>query len=315
VDFLSKSRILIASFLLALIISVSCVPADADKIITTSSKIFFEKNGQPYNDFVSFKVTCYGYISDNTDPNRKNYWRGNYVRREPGTYNQTEVFSYSATVDHYGDEIFEPFYLNYRVIDYCSLCGETDGKEFLIENIGGSPIPNCSSRPYPVDYRSDDDMCHIPTEQYTGCYCEQEEMKWEEVKSCDKYLEKFDKKKLYPPDTKTRDTSEGTMVITREYTECRDKVNSIDLNCSVFLEDVACADISDPDGNPIQRDCSLYFEIPAYENGTIIGTDAEIPVVYSGIETVYRYNSWLEEISGEGFDLFSFILEFFGTER
>lgn len=265
----------------------------ADKIITTSTKVFFEKNGVPYNDPVAFTVTCYGYIVDDTDPNRKYYYRGNYRRKEPGTYNQTEVFSYSATADHYGDEIFEPFYLNLRVIDYCSVCGETAGKKFYIADAGESPVPNCSMRNRPVDYRRGSDVCYMPNDEFDKCYHDQIEMKENERRACDIYLEEFDKTKVYPPDTQTQRIDGVTMVETGEYYECIEKARSVDLNCSCFLDEVFCRDIVDPDGNPIQRDCSLYYDIPAYGNGTIIGTDDEIPVIYGGPGRVHRNNFWI----------------------
>ena len=307
-DFLSKGKVIIISLLLFLLISVFCVPTSADVRVATSSKVFFEKNGEPYNDSVSLKVTCYGYIVDNSDPNRKNYWRGNYVRREPGTYNQTEVFSYSATVDHYGDEIFEPFYLNYRVIDYCTLCGETAGKKFCIDNVGGTPVLNCSMRKFGIEFEQDSDVCHLSTDESKACYGNQSELQAQEMELCDQYLEKFDKKKLYPADTRTLEIGGVTMVITPQYDACYEKAGSIDLNCTGYTKEVACEDYCDPEGNPIQRDCAFYFEIPAYENGTIIGTtigtDTELPVVYCGHDIVYRYNIWNLNNPWEGFELF-----------
>ncbi|ADN35636.1 hypothetical protein Mpet_0866 [Methanolacinia petrolearia DSM 11571] len=282
----------------AIAVSNFCLPVMADARIATSSQVFFEKNGEPYNDSVSFTVTCYGFTYTYTDPDFRKYLSGEYEKRAPGSDNQTEVFSYSATVDHYGDEIFEPFYLNYRVIDYCSLCGETGGIEFYIDNVSGTPGSNCSYRSLPVKYRYNDDVCHMPTEQYKSCMDEQNEQQAQERKLCDQYLEKFDKKKLYPADARTLEKSGVTMVITPEYDACQERADSIDLNCSCFLEDVSCRDITDPEGTPIQRDCSLFFEIPAYENGTIIGTtigtDTEIPVIHAEPGIVYRNNFWIE---------------------
>ena len=130
-------------------------------------------------------------------------------------------------------------------------------------------------RSYPVDYRLGDDICHVPTDQCYTCMDEQNELQTEGMLACDAYLEKFDKEKIYPDDTKTMQSSEGPLVMTEEYLACMDEVGSIDLNCSVFVEDVYCEDICDPEGHPIQRDCVLYYEIPAYENGTIIGDAIE----------------------------------------
>ncbi|WP_048151237.1 hypothetical protein [Methanolacinia paynteri] len=282
----------------AIAVSYFCLPAMADARVATSSKVFFEKNGEPYNGSVSFTVTCYGYVVDNSDPNRNNYWGSNYVRREPGTYNRTDVFSYSATVDHYGDEIFEPFYLNYRVIDYCSLCGETDGKTFEIDNVGDTPIPNCNRRANLVHFERETGVCRLTTNETRECFENESELRAQERESCDQYLEKFDKKKLYPPDTRTLEIDGVTMVLTPEYCECDERADSIDLNCTSYMIEVPCDDYCDPEGDPIQRDCSLYYEIPAYENGTIIGTaietDTEIPVIHSEPGIVYRNNFWID---------------------
>jgi len=288
----------------------------ADIVYPTSTKVFFEKNGEPYNDPVTFTVTCYGYIVDDSDPNRKYYYRGNYQRKEPDTYNQTKVFSYSATADYYGDEIFEPFYHNLRVIDYCSLCGVTAGKEFSIGNVGDSPIPNCSmERPYPVDYRPGDDICYLPTDQYYNCTLEESSIRRDRSSECSEYLEKYDPKKEYQPGVSFQMTENGVIVATQEYFECREKAaDSVDLNCSVFLEDVCCKDICDPDGNPIQRDCSLFFEIPAYEDGTIIGNDFE-PGSVTGRGLLRRNIFSIIEDLREDLDISYLINKYTGSAR
>ncbi|UUX91967.1 hypothetical protein [Methanoplanus endosymbiosus] len=255
------------------------LPASADKIIPTSTKVFFEKNGGPYNGTVSFTVSCHGYIIDDTEPNAKHYWlKGKYQRKEPGTYDQTEVFSYSATVDHYGDEIFEPFYLNYRVIDYCTLSGETNGQKFVIENAGVSPIPDCKMRERIVGYQSmnlKSDVCYINNNQSDKCRADERESKSEAYDQCEKYLEEFDKNKLYPEDTRTFDRNGKTIIITEAYERCTDKADSIDLNCTVFDDEVSCSDYCDPDGNPLYRDCNLHYTIPTDKNGNIIETDTK----------------------------------------
>ena len=285
-------------FLSAIAVSYFCLPAMADVRVATSSKVFFEKNGVPYNNSISFTVTCYGFTYTYTDPDSRKYLSGEYEKRPPGSDNQTEVFSYSATVDHYGDEIFEPFYLNYRVIDYCTLCGETDGKKFKIDNVGDTPIPNCSRRANIVYLERKTDVCRLNTNETRECFENESGLRAQERESCDQYLEKFDKKKLYAPDTRTVEIDGNTFVITPEYDECHERADSIDLNCTSYMIEVPCDDYCDPEGDPIQRDCSLYYEIPSYENGTIIGTaietDAEISVIHTEPGIVYRNNFWIE---------------------
>ncbi|MDD3052645.1 MAG: hypothetical protein PHR06_16110 [Candidatus Cloacimonetes bacterium] len=260
---------LVAGIMLIMAITA---PVSADKIIGTSTKVFFEKNGQPYNKPVKYTLKCYGYIVDDTDPNRKNYWSGNYIRKEPGTFNQTEVFAYSATADHYGAEIFEPFYLNYRVIDYCTLYGETNGKKFIIENVGESPIPNCSLRKHGIDYSSynhDSDICYLSTNESESCNREESKIQSENYDLCDKYIEKFDMKKLYPENTRAFERNGVMMVETEEYLACTEKAMSIDLNCDNYQKEVSCKNYCDPEGNSIQRDCSLDFTIPTDDAGNI----------------------------------------------
>jgi hypothetical protein len=130
-------------------------------------------------------------------------------------------------------------------------------------------------RDYPIDYERGSDVCYLPNDEFDKCYFNQSEMKWQEVRACDRYLEEFDKNKTYPPDIWTGQIDGVTMVETSEYNECNEKARSIDLNCSCFLDEVACQDLLGPDGDLIRRDCSLFFEIPAYENGTIIGNAIE----------------------------------------
>ena len=313
-DFLSKVRILIVSLILALLISVFCVPAGADARIATSSKVFFEKNGVPYNDSVSFTVTCYGFTYTYTDPDSKKYLSGDYEKRAPGSDNQTEVFSYSATVDHYGDEIFEPFYLNYRVIDYCSLCGETDRKKFYTENVGDTPIPNCSRRLNLVYFERETDVCRLNTNETRECFEDQNELRDQEWELCDQYLEKFDKNKNYPPDTRTMEIGGVTMVITPEYDECYEKARLVDLNCTNYMIEVPCEDYCDPEGNPLERDCSLKFEIPADADGNII-EDVNIIEPEPEPEEAYTYYIEDKDLSEGGFSLVSLIYEFLGFWR
>jgi len=304
---LSKGKVVIVLLLLIFIISCICVPAGADRAIATSTKVFFEKNGQPYNGTVEFTVTCYGFTYTYSDPDSKKYLNGDYKKRPPGSDNQTEVFSYHATVDQYGDEIFEPFYLNHRVIDYCSLCGETDGKKFYIEYAGDSPIPDCSRRDQIIsfsNYDRDSDLCYLTTDESKSCHRAQDELRMQERELCDQYLEEFDMKKLYPPDTRTLEIGGVTMVVTPEYDACHEQAGSIDLNCTSYMEEVACANYCDPDKNPLERDCVLHYEIPADDEGNIIESTPKP-------DETYTYNSEDRDLSGGGFNLLSLLYELF----
>jgi hypothetical protein len=105
-------------------------PAGADVIFPTTTRIDFERNGQPHREPVTFTVTCVGY----------DWPPGRTVERAPGTYTPEVVFSFSATCARYGCTIEEPYYLNYRHVDSCDLSGSTGGRTFRIENYASLPI-------------------------------------------------------------------------------------------------------------------------------------------------------------------------------
>lgn len=115
-------------FILFFILIFSLVTADI--VIPTTTKIYFEKNGKPYNGKIEFTIRGYGY----------NYPVGPPVKKEPGTYIPYEVYSFSETYDYYGDTVFENYYGNYTHIDYYEIEGKTeDGKTFIIKNLKELP--------------------------------------------------------------------------------------------------------------------------------------------------------------------------------
>ncbi len=114
--------------IMALLIVFPLVSADI--IIPTVTKVYFEKDGQPYDKPISFTVNCYGYSQS----------LGSGVQKESGAYTPEKVFSFSADIQKYGEEIFEDYYMNYRHIDYCNIEGETSGERFFIEKYLTSPI-------------------------------------------------------------------------------------------------------------------------------------------------------------------------------
>lgn len=268
-----KHIIMISMILLAFM----AAPASADKIIPTSTTVFFEKNGMPYNEPVKFTVHCYGYIVDATDPNYKNYWRGTYERKEPGTYNTTEVFSYSATVPGYGAKIYETFYLNYRIIDYCTLEGETNGIKFVIENVSESPLPDCSMREnWSFKPCSDQDTCLAETDEFRNCREKQRESFKEKSDSCRIFIEKYDGDNTYSKNGTMMSNESGIWVLTQKYHSCIEEAAQINYNCSQYYESIPCKDYCDPYLNPIMRDCTLYFTIPTDDNGDIISPEPEL---------------------------------------
>ncbi len=117
-----------------MIFPLASVLVSADIIIPTITKVYFEQNGQPYNDKIDFTVKGYGYS-----------WPvGPGIEKKPGTYTPEEVFSFSSTYNSYGNKIYENYYMNYRHIDYFEVEGKTfDGKTFVIKNIDLIPT-NCS---------------------------------------------------------------------------------------------------------------------------------------------------------------------------
>ncbi len=116
--------------LLACFLLVFGFGAFADVNVPTITKVFFEKDEKPYEKPLDFTVECYGY----------EWTPGPNMEKEPGTYTPEVVYSFSASCPIYGCEIHEPYYLNYRHIDYCNLTGRTEGKAFKIEKYGNTPI-------------------------------------------------------------------------------------------------------------------------------------------------------------------------------
>jgi hypothetical protein len=103
--------------------------AGADISLPTLTRVFFERDGKPVRGEVDFTMRCFGYRAWPTEP-----------QRAPGSYKPEEVFSFSAKCLNYGCEIHEPFYLNYRHIDWCDLEGRSGQRSFKIGRYGASPI-------------------------------------------------------------------------------------------------------------------------------------------------------------------------------
>ena len=132
-----QKKLLIALFACFLILPL--VSADIGIFPTAKLKIYFEKNGQPYNGDVNFTVIGYGYRL--SSPEAENL--------QPGTYTPEKIYIFSVQNRNYGDEIdiVEPRSTEH--IDYFELEGRTaDGQTFKITNIA-EILTNCSGNSYP----------------------------------------------------------------------------------------------------------------------------------------------------------------------
>jgi hypothetical protein len=115
--------------LVAWLLGALAAAALADEVTPTVSRIYFERHKQPVHARVDFTVRCFGY----------GMRPGEMKAPAPG-YTPQEVFSFSAKCPDYGCEVNEPFYLNYRHIDWCSVEGRSEGRAFKIERYATSPI-------------------------------------------------------------------------------------------------------------------------------------------------------------------------------
>lgn len=126
-------------FALVLTLTLLFLPMiSADVIVPTKTNVYFEQNGQAYNEKIEFTVKGYGYYEGH--PGSLNY----DPEKEQGTYTPEVVYDFSAIYTSYGDEINENYYRNYVHIDYYEVEGKTgDGRKFIIENIEEIPT-NCT---------------------------------------------------------------------------------------------------------------------------------------------------------------------------
>ncbi len=117
---------------LALMFALLVFPmVNADVVFPTVTNVYFEQDGQAYNESIEFTVNGYGY----------SYPVGPPVEKKQGTYTPEVVFSFSALYNNYGEKIYENYYMNYDHIDYYEVEGKTsDGETFLIKNLEDIPL-------------------------------------------------------------------------------------------------------------------------------------------------------------------------------
>jgi len=252
-----------------LILGLLCCPVNGDVLVPTNTHVFFEKDGQPYNDSVQYTVSCYGYR-----------WSPGSRPVSSGTTspdNDPEgVFSYSATCPEYGCTIYETYYLNYRQITSCDLEGITRDGDFTLRNFSNTPIPDCTySRQ--IDIVSGKNEYYRETPAYRQCLNES----FVAADLCDQFLAECNPGADPECGNWIRD---GRYVTdTNESRTCR---NNADLNrraCDTYLEKVDPStlimwhDYHTGNEYPADRVCEQRFVIPSDNNLTQNGNNAVVP--------------------------------------
>jgi hypothetical protein len=114
---------------------VAIAPVSADVIRPVDpTKVFFEINGTPVSEPVTFTVNCYGYHSTGAVP-------------APSRPPVPEiVVTFSARCPAYGCTVYEDYDRTPASlqIDSCDLEGELNGEHFIIRNFASTPVPDCT---------------------------------------------------------------------------------------------------------------------------------------------------------------------------
>ena len=161
----------------------------ADIVSPTVTNVYFDKGGKLYDKPVSFTINCYGYT---LSPSRM------ADEKQSGTYTPAVVFSFFASCPAYGCKIYQPYYLNYRHIDYCDLVGKADGKQFEIKKYSTEPVnfSECKDIPrkYDVETCSGIGVCkyYKRTDAYEKCV-----NRSNPNENCDKYLAEVNYSQLH----------------------------------------------------------------------------------------------------------------------
>lgn len=150
--------------------------AFADVYTPTLTNVYFYEDGVPVSGEVEYTVNCYGYYD---------YWYDEPVEEVDDTPQEIElVYSYSATCPEFGCNIYESYYLNYTILNYCDLEGTYNGESFKIEDFSDSPVPECSYKPqYSM---SNGDKYYVTTPEYEACT---ENPPNDDIFACDELME------------------------------------------------------------------------------------------------------------------------------
>lgn len=118
-------------------------PVSADERWPTVTYVYFERNGTPVNESLSFSMNCYGWHGWNIAyPDSPHY----ISPKDRNATNESLVFTFSATCPSYNCSIFEPYdhVDNDNIFTHCDISGEVSGEPFIVRNSSGIPDFNCT---------------------------------------------------------------------------------------------------------------------------------------------------------------------------
>jgi hypothetical protein len=209
-------------FLLALV-SFTVPPVSADIMTPTTTHVFFEKDGAPYNRTVQFTVNCNGHFDYPWIPRTT-------VAQPEKTAEKEVVFSYSATCPEYGCLIYESYYLNYRAIDSCDLEGTAGGIHFIVHDFTRNPQPKNCTGLHQFDVGKGNDGYFRITPEYKQC----QNASYEAKELCDSYT---------IPCGPVVDIQCGNRIVagrlvndTEKARTCREEADTKRRACDVYLE-------------------------------------------------------------------------------
>jgi hypothetical protein len=123
--------------LILLILFLSCPTyANAVMIKPTVSRFFFEKDGLPYDQSVTFTVNCYRYL---LSPARNDSTTGTTNK----TIRMEKALSFSGNCRYYGCSFEDLTSYAKFYTDTCDLEGRTMGELFIIRNFSNIPAMYC----------------------------------------------------------------------------------------------------------------------------------------------------------------------------
>jgi hypothetical protein len=164
-----------------LILLLSSIPASADPITVTVTRVNITQNGNPITSSVDYTMNCYGhsfYVGDAS-------WRAGHkitkILNSSGT--DDYQYSYSATCEPGRCDIYEYYDTWAMMISHCDINGTYQGHPFIIRNFSQDPLPSYCIRlyAYPVHETGGwkfcmDEQCHetINVSETKGAsrYCE-----------------------------------------------------------------------------------------------------------------------------------------------
>jgi len=158
----------VAGIFLFLLAFIPAAPADLAS--GTITHVYFLKDGQPYNGSVRYTVSCYGSRDRNYVP------AGSAPEQDIGT--PVAGYRYSASCDHYGCTIYEPYYTinsggtTWFIPDRCDVEGDAGGVHFVISNFSDRPYTTCTGLQDQYPWLGNDpepNSSYFQTAEYDAC--------------------------------------------------------------------------------------------------------------------------------------------------